>query len=619
MCGIAGYLSRDIAPCERVLRSMGERMFQRGPDEEGVFLDGNLGMVHRRLSIVDLENGRNPIFNEDGTVCAMLNGEIYNHKELRGQLKSKGHIFKTESDTEVLVHLYEEYGRDLVKRLNGMFVFVIYDSKLRSLMILRDRMGQKPLYFSHKKSMFAFASDIRCFEELPDFSLSIDNQAEQYMLRYQYIPAPLSIYEEIEKLPPATGLEYRDGKLERWQYWKFPLPSEPLTHTSYDALREEFNALLCDSVRLRMMADVPVGSFLSGGLDSTAITCAMSDISERTRTFSVGFSASTYDESGDAREVADILNTEHTEFNLDEIPHDEIGEILKEFGEPFADASAIPTYFLCKMAGTQVKVALSGDGADELMGGYNRYRVGRLINLWKEVPSAIRPGNLSSLVDWMPENDEYYATNITKKVKHSLRLVDVLSDGSGRASSRVISDNQLSRVFSYGPEFDKRDPVYGRDQLFKTVDLPERMFYADCNSYLPDDILVKVDRMSMAHSLEVRSPFMDYRLVEFLSKVPMQYKLHKGESKIILRDYVKQRFPAASRRSKHGFEAPIAKWLSGPLYEKYMDLLSSSTDTFIKTDYIRRLCMEHANTRKDHSKVLWPIYVLLNWKADTAR
>lgn len=614
MCGIAGYVPRHISPSEQVLRSMGERMYQRGPDDEGTFIDGNLGLVHRRLSIVDLENGKNPIFNEDGTVCAMLNGEIYNHRELRQQLVLKGHKFKTDADTEVLVHLYEEYGRDLVTHLNGMFVFVIYDCKLKSLLLFRDRMGQKPLYFTDNNNVFAFASDIRCFESLPKLNLGVDSQAERYMLRYQYIPAPLSIYKDVEKLPPASGLEYRDGVLKRWQYWSIPMPSKLSSASSYSELCEEFNTLLMDSIRLRMVADVPVGSFLSGGLDSTAITAMMSEISGRTRTFSIGFSASSYDESSNARAVADTLNTEHTEFKIDEFPHNEIDKILYEFGEPFADASAIPTYFLCKMAGNHVKVALSGDGADELMGGYNRYRVGRLVNLWNEVPKSIRPGRLSSMVSWMPENDEYYAASIKKKMKHSLRLVDVLSEGAGRASSRVISDEELSNIIVYGNEFDQQDPVYCRDQRFGSIGLPERMLYADCASYLPDDILVKTDRMSMAHSLEVRSPFMDYRLVEFLSRVPMKYKLHKGESKKILRDYVNPRFPSVSNRSKHGFEAPIAKWLSGPLYERFMDMLSDSSDSIVNKDFVRNLCMEHANTRKDHSKTLWPVYVLLNWK-----
>lgn len=615
MCGIAGYIPNNFLPCEKVLGSMGRVMYSRGPDDEGVYINEDLGLVHRRLSIVDLEHGKNPLFNEDGTVCAMLNGEIYNHRELRHQLQSKGHVFRTVCDTEVLVHLYEEHGRDLVDHLNGMFVFVIYDCKRKALLIFRDRMGQKPLYFTSTNNVFAFASDIRCFDCIPQIRLSVDTQAEKYMLRYQYVPAPLSIYNEVEKLMPGSGLEYRDGSLQRWCYWAMPRPVGPSLQSSYANLCEEFNELLNDSVRLRMMADVPLGSFLSGGLDSTAITSVMADIVKRTRTYSIGFSAASYDEAGFARDIAAELETEHTEYNIDQIPHDEIDLILKEFGEPFADASAIPTYYLCKMASTQVKVALSGDGADELMGGYNRYRVGSMAKLWTAIPDIARPASLSAMVDWIPEGDEYYASSHAKKVKHGARLIDVLCGGTGRASSRVFTDKELSRISSYKVEFDIQDPVLQRDRLYSSIDLPERMLYADCVSYLPDDIFVKVDRMSMAHSLEVRSPFMDHRLVEFLARAPMSCKLNKGVSKKMLRDFVEPRFPTITKRPKHGFEAPIAKWLSGPLFESYMDLLSDGNDSLIDGEYVQKLCIEHRDSSKDHSKKLWPIYVLLKWKA----
>ena len=614
MCGIAGFVSDRFDSAPGILRDMGQYMRNRGPDDEGIVVDGNVGLVHRRLSIIDLDGGKNPIYNEDNTICAMLNGEIYNYRELRSNLKNLGHVFSTSSDTEVLVHLYEQYGCEFVERLNGMFAFVLFDKTTRKILLCRDRMGQKPLYFMNHNGYFAFASDIRCFECLPEMRLSVDYHAAYYFLCYQYVPAPLSIYNEVKKMSAGTCIEYCEGRVRHYQYWNIPTPVSSSNKRTIENVNEEFESLLQDSVRMRMVADVPVGSFLSGGLDSSVITSLMTRYSGReVKTFAIGFTESSYDESDNARKVSRDLGTQHEELILSGIPIAEVDVILSEFGEPFADASALPTYYLCKLASDYVKVALSGDGADELLGGYNRYKVGKLMNFYQYVPEFLRPGSLSELASILPDSDQYYATSIFSKLKHSARVVDTFSQVTGSSSSRMFTPFEFSNAILKENWQWNCDPVLTRDRYCQHLRWPENMLHADCRSYLPDDILVKVDRMSMAHSLEVRSPFLDYRLVEFICGLPMKYKYSGSVTKRVLRELASEKLPAVVVQKKHGFEAPIASWLKHELHDKLVSLIELQQLPFINHRYFFNLAHEHKNRGVDHSKKLWPLYVLLNW------
>lgn len=616
MCGIAGYVSEDECPEAAVLERMGRLMRHRGPDDQGLLLDGDVGLVHRRLSIVDLATGHQPVLNEDESVCAMLNGEIYNFAELRADLVKRGHLFRTTGDTEVLVHLYEEHGSAMIERLNGMFAFALFDRGTRTLLIARDRMGQKPLFYHHRPGLFAFGSELDCLRCVPGLDPSVDPDAIGYYLRYRYVPAPLSIYRDIFKLEPGCALELRDGALRSWRYWSIPeTPASVVTTPDErERIQEEFAELLRDSVRLRMLADVPVGAFLSGGLDSTVISSLMTEMSPQPiRTFSIGFTVASYDESALAARSARELGTIHDTHRMSEVPIDEVSGILARFGEPFADPSAVPTYYLCRSAARHVKVALSGDGADELLGGYNRYRVGALAERWSRAPHALRSRSLAALIGWLPEGRGYYGSSVVKKLKHSARLLDTLASGGGLASSRAFPPHEFARLFRAREGFDDLDPVAARDRLDRDTSLPERMLRADCRSYLPDDILVKVDRMSMAHSLEVRSPFMDHRVVEAVVRAPMSCKLHEGTSKRMLRRLATDRFPSVARRAKHGFEAPIADWLAGPLHEPLMDMLESVSIDGLDERYLAVLAADHRRGRSDQSGKLWPAFALLSW------
>jgi asparagine synthase (glutamine-hydrolysing) len=430
MCGIAGvyYLDGQL-PEEGPLRRLGDALRHRGPDDEGVFVHESFGMVHRRLSIIDLGTGQQPIFNEDRTVVTILNGELYNYRELRQGLETRGHVFSTRSDTEILVHLYEESGNlDFLAQVNGMFAFAIYDLRTRSLWLARDRTGKKPLYYYNDGRLFAFASELQALKELPGLKLSICPQAVDAFLRYNYVPSPLSIYREVRKLPAAHVLRLERGRVHIDRYWRMPAP-HPDGNLSDDAFEQAFRDHLSAAVGSRLISDVPLGAFLSGGLDSTAIVALMCDGQDSTvSTFSVGFGSGSFDESQEAAEVARALGTDHHVERQESIDVGDIDRILRQFGEPFGDSSAIPTYYLCRMARTRVTVALSGDGADEVLGGYNRYVAGQFAERWARLPRPLRVRRPLRWIAALPEGTGYYGDSFTKKLKLLTRFVRRLED-----------------------------------------------------------------------------------------------------------------------------------------------------------------------------------------------
>jgi len=610
MCGIAGILHLDgRPPDEAALRRVAGAMRHRGPDDEGVFLHHAFGMAHRRLSVIDLDTGHQPIFNETGTVATILNGEIYN---------SRGHIFSTKSDTEVLVHLYEDQRNlDFLARVNGMFAFVLYDLESRTLWLARDRTGKKPIYYYDDGRTFAFASELQALREFPGLSLTTSPDAIDAFLRYNYVPSPLSIYREVRKLPAAHALKVDRGEVSVRRYWRMPAPSVD-TRMSDAEFQEAFRERLSSAVRARMISDVPLGAFLSGGLDSTAIVSLMSDRSGAAiSTFSMGFGSRSFDESQEAGEVARALQTDHHLEVQELIDLDDIDRILWHFGEPFGDSSAIPTYYLCRMARKRVTVALSGDGADEVLAGYNRYVASRFAGQWRKIPGAQGFRLPFRWIAALPESDGYYGGSFTKKLKLLSRFVDRLGANPEDIAPILIEDDARHSLYSesFRRELGKtRDPVLEVVRHYGTLDLTERMLWTDLETYLPDDIHVKVDRMSMAHSLEVRCPFLDVDLLEFLSSTPLRLKIGGGETKRLLRNLVRERFPATARRRKHGFEAPISEWIRTGLRERIDDLFAGSwmSEHFDRSRLLDMLD-RHRNGGQDLSKPIWALFVLAHW------
>jgi asparagine synthase (glutamine-hydrolysing) len=621
MCGLAGIYHFDgRRPDERALRRVGNAMRHRGPDDEGMFVHEGFGMVHRRLSIIDLTTGQQPIFNETGTVATILNGELYNYREIREGLEARGHVFSTSSDTEVLVHLYEEKGNlDFLDQVNGMFAFVIYDLRSRTLWLARDRTGKKPLYYYSDARQFAFASELQALRQMPGLQLTVCPQAVDAFLRYNYVPSPLSIFREVRKLPAAHVLKLECAQFGTSRYWRMP-PPRPDDRLSENAFREAFREHLARAVSRRMVSDVPLGAFLSGGLDSTAIVALMSDRpGSPVSTFSVGFGSRSFDESAEASEVARALGTDHHVEMQESIDVNDIDAILSHFGEPFGDNSAIPTYYLCKMARKRVTVALSGDGADEVLGGYNRYVASQLAARWARLPKPLRLRQPLRWIAALPEGTGYYGDSFTKRLKLLSRFVGRLEEDPDSIMPIVIDD--LARSSLYSESFreavvhdDGGDSVLDVVRHFSGLGLTERMLWSDLETYLADDIHVKVDRMSMAHSLEVRCPFLDVQLLEFLSTVPLHLKIRGAETKRLLRELVGRRLPHVARRRKHGFEAPVGEWIKGDLRERIDDLFAGSwAAEYFERSRLSAMLDAHRGRGQDLSKPIWAVFVLLQW------
>ena len=621
MCGIAGIYHFDgHPPDEALLRRAGAAMRHRGPDDEGVFVHDSFGMIHRRLSIIDLTTGQQPIFNETRSVVTILNGEIYNYRELREELEAEGHVFSTSSDTEVLVHLYEdERNLDFLDAVNGMFAFVIYDLQSRTLWLARDRTGKKPIYYYHDNIQFAFASELQALTQLPGLKLNISPKAVDAFLRYNYVPSPLSIYQDIHKLPPAHFLKLQHSRVSAKRYWRMPMPAVD-GNLSEQAFEEAFERHLARAVSERMISDVPLGAFLSGGLDSTAIVLLMSRLSSSPiSTFSIGFGSRSFDESDEASVVAQAIGTDHHVELQRSIDINDIDKILWHFGEPFGDNSAIPTYYLCRMARSRVTVALSGDGADEVLAGYNRYIAGRFAAQWSRLPRPIRFRTPFRWIEALPEGTGYYGDSFTKKLKLLARFVDRFEENRTNIMPIIIDDAARSSMYSQVfrdavASYENDDPVLDCVRKYAGLSITEQMLWSDLETYLADDIHVKVDRMSMAHSLEVRCPFLDVRLLEFLATVPLALKIRGKKTKRLLRSLVGRRFPQVARRRKHGFEAPVAEWISGDLRARIDDLFAGSTAAdFFDRSLLTNLLKVHRTKGRDLSKPIWALFVFLHW------
>ena len=657
MCGIAGAgWTSNAQPLSRAdVQRMIAVLKHRGPDDEGLYhshenrnsamhagtTDGSRGnpstgaaLGHRRLSIIDLAGGKQPLSNEDGTVWIAFNGEIYNYRELRGELEARGHRFRTSSDTETIVHLYEQYGVDCVLHLRGMFAFAIWDDTKRQLFLARDRLGQKPLFYRNEKGRLLFASELKALLQLPELPRELNPRALDQYLTYQYVPHPHCILKGYHKLPPAHWALFKEGQLRVQRYWRPPytIPdaedrtdnSNAADHRCWTTERwqSELRAVLTESVRLRMRSDVPLGAFLSGGIDSTIITGLMQQLSDRpVHTFSIGFPVKQFDETAYAREAARHLGTEHHELVVEPSALDILPRLIWHYDEPFADSSAIPMMYLSQMTRREVTVALSGDGGDELFAGYDRYRAVSLAATFDRLPRALQAVLTSRLWQRLPASVQQ--KSFRRRVK---RLLAALGEPPERRYLKWINIFDSDRRHAlYSPEF--RAELDGADAseflLAAYAECPQRDFVTrttcvDVLTYLPCDILTKVDIASMAHSLECRNPFLDHPVVELAARMPIELKRKGKIGKQILIDTFADLLPGSiQRRSKMGFGIPLDHWFRGELkpllYDTLLDRTSLNRGLF-DPDGVRQLVEQHTSGRWDHSYRLWSLLCFEMWQ-----
>ncbi|MGE0681333.1 MAG: asparagine synthase (glutamine-hydrolyzing) [Candidatus Binatia bacterium] len=620
MCGIVGKLNfdrtRPVGP--RLISAMCSTITHRGPDEEGVYTDGPVGLGMRRLSIIDLAGGHQPVSNEDGTVWVVFNGEIYNYLELRPLLEAKGHQFASNSDTEVIVHLYEEFGEDFVKHLRGMFAIALWDKKQEILILARDRLGKKPLYYAEHEGRLLFGSELKALL-VDGLSREIDSQALHEFLSYNYIPGPRTIFKRANKLQPGHYLVVSHGRLTIKPYWSLESSLEPDGGTKPVALYlEQLTELLREAVRYRLISDVPLGVFLSGGIDSSTIVAIMREVtSSPIKTFSIGFEDESFNELPYARAVAEHFETEHYELTVKPDALDLLPKLVRSFDEPFADSSAIPVYYLSQLARQQVKVALGGDGGDEIFAGYETYTAYKFASLYQRLPRSVQTF-LPQIVSRLPVS--HAKVSFDYKAKRFIQAALLPPERGHFAWKEVFSDDMKHQLYAAAMNESLQDPflVFGREFAgCQTQPMLSRLQYVDMRVYLPDDILVKVDRMSMAHSLEVRTPLLDHKLVEFAASVPPELHLKGLQKKYLLKRAVAHRLPKKIlNRKKGGFNVPIPRWLRHELRDYTQDVLSEKKvreQGFFNPQYVQQLIKKHNDMEADYSRNLWGLLIFALW------
>ncbi|HKP47803.1 MAG TPA: asparagine synthase (glutamine-hydrolyzing) [Pyrinomonadaceae bacterium] len=623
MCGITGFVdkwnatsARDQDGRAQILESMCAIIRHRGPDEQGVLMERGVALGMRRLSIIDLAGGHQPISNEDGTINIVFNGEIYNYRDLQSTLQSLGHQFKTNSDTETVVHAYEEYGPACVNHLRGMFAFAIWDAANQKLFIARDRVGKKPLYYSvTKQGTFVFGSELKALLQHPEVERETNPRALDAFFSLGYVPDPLSIFRNIEKLSPGHHLTFSRGRLSVERYWDFEYCTNANGHRATDYL-EELRSSLEESVKLRLVSDVPLGAFLSGGIDSSTVVGIMSRLMDQpVKTFSIGFNEDSYNELKYARLTAKKFATEHHEFLVTPDICNVVDQLVWHFDEPFADSSAIPTYVVSKLAREHVKVVLTGDGGDELFAGYTRYLTEQQRGRFDLLPRFVRDGLMKPLSRNLPHSawGRNYLHNVS--LDPITRYLDNVSVFSGLNKSALYTTdfgNELkngSHLRSYFEE------LSGNVRTDSSLD---SLLYIDSKTYLPGDILTKVDRMSMATSLEARVPLLDHKLIEFVTRIPANFKIYGGETKHLFKQAIRDLVPAEIlNRPKQGFGVPIQQWINQELRERMRDTLTDSRAAgrgLVSQKYVRVLLDEHERGRRDHAMALWALLMLELWQ-----
>jgi asparagine synthase (glutamine-hydrolysing) len=631
MCGIAGIVDPSMSSAEvrRTLERMATAIWHRGPDEGGFFVRDGAGLAIRRLSIIDVGGGHQPVATEDGQVQVVLNGEIYNYLDLRAELIARGHRFRTSSDTEVIAHLYEESGVDCLSALRGMFGVAVWGERSQRLFLGRDRLGKKPLFYAQQGSRLVFGSEIKAILAAAPELAEPDPEAVVPYFRQGFISEPRTMFRGIRKLSAAHWLTFQNGVVTTNRYWRLSFGDSDRGSGPAGELAEELDALLEESVRIRLMSEVPLGVFLSGGLDSSTIVAYAHKAGLRPlKTFTIGFDRPEWDESHDAQIVADHFGTEHHVLHLSEddlkahLP-ETVLSLVRHFDEPFGDSSSLPTYYVSKLARQHVTVILSGDGGDELFLGYTSYKGIRFAEYYQRLPDWLNRGILPTLArtgaTFLPDGRKYGALRATKVLEDSLLPFAQMYLSKGSLCSAVLLKQLFTKEFSAQasrPWF----PQYPEDvTAVMDSEMPalNKASYIDIRHRLLEDMLVKVDRMSMAHSLEVRSPLLDHRLVEFAASLPASLKMRGWTGKAILRDTVRRHLPAATlRKRKQGFSVPLREWLRGGLHEMVRDYLSAANGHLAPGVFnhvtISRLIAEHHKGERDHSSILW---MLLNYAA----
>jgi asparagine synthase (glutamine-hydrolysing) len=614
MCGITGIIYKD--PKKRVNADMLENMcsvlHHRGPDEWGAWQNGNIGIGMTRLRIIDLEGGTQPIHNEDKKIWIVFNGEIYNYKKLRKNLEKRGHKFYTSSDTESIVHLYEEFGKDCVKHLRGMFAIAIWDQNKDELFLARDRLGIKPLYYTDNGERLIFGSEIKSILINPDVDAKVHTSSLINYFAYGYVPDPETMFEGIHKIPPGHMLIYKNGRLDIIKYWDVVFKFDKIQPEEYYV--ERLLEILSNAVKIRLMSEVPLGAFLSGGIDSSTVVALMArQMSEPVKTFSIGFENQEYDELKYARIVSERYNTDHHEEIVKPDAKSIIINLVRQFDEPFADSSAIPTYYVCKMARKRVTVALSGDGGDELFGGYKRYLDGPISNCSNRIPFVIKKNIMMRLGKILPEWFPGLNTLRHLTVNGDERYVRKLSKGTSTIHENIFSKEIIDRIATSDPS-----PVMLNYMNFiKCKDQLTRRQYVDMKTYLPGDILTKVDRTSMMVSLEARVPFLDHKLVEFSATIPPELKIRGMTTKYILKKAAERILPKeVIYRPKRGFAMPVSNWIKKDWLEMSDELVlgkqALSRNNF-KKEFLKSIMLEHKWGRRDHSYLIWTLMILELW------
>jgi len=627
MCGITGLVhydsERPVDP--EILAGMSQVIRHRGPDSDGFYLRGHVGLAIRRLAVIDLVAGDQPLSNEDGSVWLVFNGEIYNYQELRSQLQKKGHHFRTHSDTETIVHLYEENGTACVDSLRGMFAFALWDQRRRRLLLARDRLGKKPLYYAEHDGTLLFGSELKCLLEYPGFPRRPDLTAIHHFLGLQYVPDPLSAFQGVQKLPAAHRLVWENGEIQVERYWD--LNYGPKIEKPAADLQEELLERLEEAVRIRMVSDVPLGVHLSGGIDSSVVTAMAAKLTSRpVKTFSIGFEEERFSELPYARLVAEMYGTEHHEFivRFGDIP-ELIQKLVRQFDEPFADPSAIPVYLLAERTREHVTVALNGDGGDELFAGYVRYGLDRYAEAYRRLPALLGqkafPALLACLkqpLDRPGEGNWVAGVKRLAQASRTSRKANILRWGS------YFSSSMKDRLWkdAVRPEI-KNSQTLTEEWLSNVFDRAsadsalDRTLYVDTTTYLPGDLLVKADRMTMAHSLEARSPFLDQEFQSWAVRLPERYKWNGQTHKYLLkRACAKLLPPKLLTRGKQGFGIPLGAWIQGPLRKWVQQLLldpQARIGAYFKYDSIDHLFQEHLRGRESHANRLWALAMLEIW------
>lgn len=620
MCGIAGFVNRTAAADRSVLERMNAAIVHRGPDDDGFFTDGTAAIAMRRLSIIDLAGGKQPIHNEDRTKWIVFNGEIYNFQEIRDDLEKRGHRFYTRSDTETVLHLYDEYGVDCVDHLRGMFAIAIWDTREKSLFLARDRVGKKPLLYSHQPNGdLIFGSEFQALLAHPAVGREVDFAAIDSYLSFQCVPAPQTAFKSIRKLEPGHWLLWKDGQVETRRYW-LPDFTKKIKISEEEAVQET-TRLLREATRLRLISEVPLGAFLSGGVDSSMVVALMAEATDRpVKTFSIGFEEQDFSELKYARRVAEHVGAEYNEFIVRPNALEVLPLLVEHYGEPYADSSAIPTYYVARETRKHVTVALNGDGGDESFAGYERYAAMRLAENYQRVPRFVRGQMIERAVGLLPSSE--LKRSRVRDLKRFLRAAELptvqrymrwMSAFDPQAKADIYTDSFAAEVAGADVS-----PILGR--WLGSVNgsgVVDAALLTDQMTYLPNDLLVKVDIATMANSLEARSPFLDHKVIEFAASLPAGMKMHRLQTKSLLKKAAARLVPReVIYRRKMGFGVPVGAWFRNEMRDFLKEVLLSESSLrrgIVRPEVIQRYVAEHTAGERDHSSQLWCFLMLELW------